>query len=393
MKRQTFFLLAALFAAMTASAALAQIKYVAVIETELDATSGAADDLSAAEVRQITAELRREAVENLPRARYNIMTSETVQAQGGAVLEECADENCVIILGSKIGADYIVRGIVSKFKTKLTLSIEMYETENGTLVASSDPVRSENAAELLERSAAACANMYKKFLDAQGPAPKQPKPKPEPKKSETESKSESKDKARIKLSYGGGAVLSNDFGGGLKWDNGERVAMPLTSGGAYLFFDAVYAEAFAGFMIGGGKWESPDVTYPNVLPYMSRSCVDMGVFVKYPVAVGNVKLFPLLGLGYEVAISGELDADGYKYTFDGDGGERESVDALNALWFKTGAGVETDLSKAVYMRAEVFYGARMANGFENKQAKADIHKGFVAGVDNLTVKIAAGVRF
>jgi hypothetical protein len=125
-KRQTFFLLTALCAAMTAPAALAQIKYVAVIETELDATSGASADLSSAEVRQITAELRREAVKNLAQDKYSVMTSETVQAQGGAVLEECADENCVIILGSKIGADYIVRGIISKFKTRLTLSIESY---------------------------------------------------------------------------------------------------------------------------------------------------------------------------------------------------------------------------------------------------------------------------
>jgi len=174
MKRQTFFLLAALFAAMTASAALAQIKYVAVIETELDATSGAAADLSSAEVRQITAELRREAVKNLAQDKYSVMTSETVQAQGGAVLEECADENCVIILGSKIGADYIVRGIISKFKTRLTLSVEMYETENGTLVASSDPVRSENAAELLEKAASACADMYKTFVTARNAARKPP---------------------------------------------------------------------------------------------------------------------------------------------------------------------------------------------------------------------------
>ena len=174
MKRLTFFLLAALIAAMTATAASAQIKYVAVVETELDARSGASADLSAAEVALITAELRREAVKNLPRGKYNIMTSETVQAQGGAVLEECADENCVITLGSKIGADYIVRGIVSKFKTRLTLSVEMYETEDGTLAASSDPIRSENAAELLEKTSVACAEMYKTFVSTRSPAKKAP---------------------------------------------------------------------------------------------------------------------------------------------------------------------------------------------------------------------------
>jgi len=173
-KRLTFFLFTALFAAMTAPGAFAQVKYVAVVETELDARSGATADLSAAEVALITTELRREAVKNLAQDKYSVMTSETVIAQGGAVLEECAGENCVITLGSKIGADYIVRGIISKFKMRLTLSIEMYETENGTLVASSDPVRSENAAELLEKAAVACAEMYKMFSTTRNAARKPP---------------------------------------------------------------------------------------------------------------------------------------------------------------------------------------------------------------------------
>jgi uncharacterized repeat protein (TIGR02543 family) len=168
------FPLLCIVAALLAVPNAAAEKYVAVVEVEIDATSGASDYLSHAEAREITAELRREAVKNLPTGKFNIMTSETVQAQSGAVLEECLEENCVITLGAKIGADYIVRGIVRKFKTLLTLSVEMYETEDGTLVASSDPVRSENAADLLMKTAAACANMYKTFASSQGSAWKAP---------------------------------------------------------------------------------------------------------------------------------------------------------------------------------------------------------------------------
>ena len=165
MKRLTlvFVLLMALFA----GTAHAQVKYVAVVETEVDAQSGAAAKINKAEVRQITAALRREAVNNLPRGKYNIMTSETVQAQGGAVLEECADENCVITLGSKIGADYIVRGIISKIGTNLTVTVEMYETNDGNLVASSDLAKAGNASELLEKAGAACAKMFKVFVNPQ----------------------------------------------------------------------------------------------------------------------------------------------------------------------------------------------------------------------------------
>jgi hypothetical protein len=170
MKAKVFLVKMTAILALFAGISTAGVKYVAVVETEVDSRSGASANLTPAEVALITAELRREAVNNLPPGAYNIMTTETVYAQGGAVLEECADENCVITLGSKIGADYIVRGTISKFGTMLTLSVEVYETENGSLVASSDPVRSEKPADLLEMATAACANMYKKFVNEQNPA-------------------------------------------------------------------------------------------------------------------------------------------------------------------------------------------------------------------------------
>jgi hypothetical protein len=152
-----------MIAALFAGTAAAGVKYVAVVETDVDASLGASDELKPAEAREITAELRRQAAKNLPRDKYNVMTSETVQSMGGAVLEECADENCVITLGSKIGADYIVRGTVSKFQTKFTLAIELHETETGTLVASSEAVRSGNLEELLGMAKAASAEMYREF--------------------------------------------------------------------------------------------------------------------------------------------------------------------------------------------------------------------------------------
>jgi len=160
----------ALWIAFLAGISAAGVKYVAVVETEVDAQSGVAAKLNKAEVREITAVLRNEARNILPSTKYKIMTAETVIAQGGAKLEECAEENCVIALGSKIGADYIVRGAISKFQTEITLSVVMYETEDGTLVASAR-VSSEMAKELLEKTVAACGAMYRTFLSEYGIAP------------------------------------------------------------------------------------------------------------------------------------------------------------------------------------------------------------------------------
>jgi len=169
MRKLKFFLFAALIAAIPAYA----VKYVAVVETEVDAASGASSGITSAEAREITAEIRRQATENLPQDKYSVMTSETVISMGGAVLEECSEENCVITLGSKIGADYIVRATISKFQTRFTLKVEFYETDNGTLVAMSEPVRSENIGELLDKTTETSANMYKKFLNTQNATRKQ----------------------------------------------------------------------------------------------------------------------------------------------------------------------------------------------------------------------------
>jgi len=196
MKRPLTFLIIALFAGVS----VAGVKNVAVVETEIDAQSGVSAQMTSADARLVTTELRREAVKNLPRDKYNIMTTETVYAQGGAVLEECADENCVITLGSKIGADYIVRGTISRVQTMFTLSVEIYETEDGNLVASSDPVRAETVLELLDKAAVACANMYRTFANTQrqtSPTPIIPAPKSEPVKTAAEPKPIAKKSAEV----------------------------------------------------------------------------------------------------------------------------------------------------------------------------------------------------
>ena len=184
MRGAAVFLLAAAVFGSLAFAQRVPVKNVAVIETEIDERSGAASDINKAEVSVITNEIRRAAVNNLPRGRFNVMTTETVQSMGAAVLEECAEENCVIALGSKIGADYIVRGIISKFAGDLTITVEMYETEYGMLVVTADPVHTVNLRELLEKTTAVCAAMYKKFLESSSPAATQaaapPLPAPPP---------------------------------------------------------------------------------------------------------------------------------------------------------------------------------------------------------------------
>jgi len=402
--RVTTLIKAAALAAFLAGTAAAGVKYVAVVETDVDAASGASAELNAAEVREITAELRRQATENLPSGKYSVMTSETVQSMGGAVLEECAEENCVITLGSRIGADYIVRGTVSKFQTKFTLTIEIYETDNGTLVISSEAVRSGNLEELLGIAATASANMYRKFADTQkttaaaGPAPDTDEPKeeakPEKEMPTPKPKSEPPKRPPITLSVGGGAFFNAGFGGGIKWPSGAAAAMPYFGGGVYLFFDATYGEAFAGYSMGGGKWKSEAVSDSKIIPDMKCQYINIGVFAKYPVNVGSVKLFPLFGIDYEAAAAGKLEYEGggKTYEFDGADGRYNSGD-LSIVWVKFGGGVDFDLGERLYLRGELMYGVRSASEFEKGGAAFDDKKGETMRGQCVSVRVGAGFRF
>ena len=175
------------------------------------------------------------------------------------------------------------------------------------------------------------------------------------------------------FSVGAGGCFLNDFGGGVEWGSGERMAMPYYGKGAYLFLDAAYAEISAGYAGGSGKWLSASVSNKGGLPTMRREYVNFGLLAKYPFSWGIVKYFPLLGVDYGLSVSGRVEtAGGYDYEFDGGSGEggdwrgeRPGSDALSALWFKFGGGVDIDLGSRLYLRIAALYGLRDANGFES----------------------------
>jgi len=276
MKKPHFFLIIILFAGMS----VAGVKYVAVVETEIDAQSGASANLNPAEVREITAEIRRQAIENLPSDRYSVMTSETVQSMGGAVLEECADENCVITLGSKIGADYIVRGTIGKFQTRFTLKVEMYETDNGTLVATSEPIRTENVGEILDMATGACGKMFGKFAGGQGQVPIQQTIQPSSAKVTT---------TNTNHTYGNNATnhiytydmatnrTSTDFTAGQRWGTWALNILPGGLGSFFVMKDNVGGCVLLGAnIVALGSWRMLDYS-------REMFGVDDDVMVVFPV--------------------------------------------------------------------------------------------------------------
>jgi hypothetical protein len=199
-------------------------------------------------------------------------------------------------------------------------------------------------------------------------------------------------KSNMGISAGVGAFFAGGFGGGIKWPDGEAVSMPYSGGGAYLFVDALYAEAYIGYSAGGGTWESAAATDAGGFD-LQRSYVNIGALGKYPVNYGQLKLFPLLGFEYGAAVSGKLKRTGEDdYTFNGAGGRPDAGD-LSALWVKLGGGVDCDINESVYLRGELLYGVRTATAFETDGAKYNNSGGEAMTGTGLAVRIGAGVRF
>jgi len=194
------------------------------------------------------------------------------------------------------------------------------------------------------------------------------------------------------LSIGGGVFFASDFGGGLISDGKVVFTMPHYGGGVYLFFDAVYAEFFAGYSFSTGtlEWEaggSPDFG-PDI--DMRRTYLNGGMFLKYPFELGIIKLFPLLGADYERSLSFTAELpDGHKFELKT--GNKDAK-ALSALWFKFGAGLDADITSDVYIRAQFLYGFRGINYFEDGLVDLGSDRKASPG-HGATFRIGTGVKF
>jgi len=325
------------------------------------------------------------------------------------------DDNQISALGRQFGVKFVCIADITPVFGDFQVSSRIVDVETAEVVFIGEAFSPmKNTSDLAQVSDQVVKNMFNEEAKPKDEAVSQAKPEPavtEPPpavagkaktkkpKPEPKPKAEPREKAEFKISAGGGGFFANGIGGGVKWDvSKENLAMPYSVGGAYLFFDAVYAEAFAGFSAGGGKWKSGDANPPreNSLPDMSRACVNIGAFAKYPVAAWVVNVFPLLGVEYEASISGKLKDDAGEIKFDGTGG-RPNAEALSAAWFKLGGGADFGLGKNLYLRAEFLYGWRTANAYEKDLAKeTETASGKKAGprpANGLTIKAGAGVKF
>jgi len=96
------------------------------------------EELTINELRLLSDELRRQAVNILPANEFNVLTRDGMIALMPADEKEaeCLAESCAVDIGRAIGAEYISSGRIAKFAGKLSLTVELYETMGGRLLGS-----------------------------------------------------------------------------------------------------------------------------------------------------------------------------------------------------------------------------------------------------------------
>jgi len=119
-----------LFSAFAHSAAVLAV--LEIIPSEVE------EELTINELRLLSDELRRQAVNILPANEFNVLTRDGMFALIPADEKEaeCLAESCAVDIGRAIGAEYISSGRIAIFAGKLSLTVELYETMGGRLLGS-----------------------------------------------------------------------------------------------------------------------------------------------------------------------------------------------------------------------------------------------------------------
>jgi len=125
----TFAILLLLSVATHSAAVLAVLE---IIPSEVE------EEITINELRLLSDELRRQAVNILPANEFSVLTRDGMIALMPADEKEaeCLAESCAVDIGRAIGAEYISSGRIAIFAGKLSLTVELYETMGGRLLGS-----------------------------------------------------------------------------------------------------------------------------------------------------------------------------------------------------------------------------------------------------------------
>jgi len=200
----------------------------------------------------------------------------------------------------------------------------------------------------------------------------------------------------FRVSIGGGGLFNGSFS---TWSVDEAVPGSLyrynstfLNTAPYLMFDLKYTELNIGLLLGRLNADDTMSADPN---FPAKTLGLRGsAYLKLPITLSPMfSLFPLLGMDYDLYLMAKKDDDrDAKFPISSGNREAKAIEALNALWFKAGIGLDTFFNDHLFLRTEMMYGIRPKNNMEKflHDIRSDVTGMLGNGGD---FRIAIGYRF
>ena len=176
--------------------------------------------------------------------------------------------------------------------------------------------------------------------------------------------------AFAQMSFGGGVLLDMSFGNGAKWKVGNteyKSNTNNTSFGGFVFFDANYVEVDVSFAYGSLRHVISPSIAGNDRNDNGGNVLQLGFSVlgKYPIHLGSLTVFPLVGINYNAVLSAKgpgLNKFESKYPDPADPKKDISVMSESSQFgILGGIGLDVPFSNNLFFRAEALINLRFAN--------------------------------
>jgi opacity protein-like surface antigen len=161
--------------------------------------------------------------------------------------------------------------------------------------------------------------------------------------------------AQVNFSAGGGGLFDYSGRNGIKNEDGYSGFRNMSFGG-FIFFDVTYAELDVNFAYGSlsyvtKDYESGEKTNSD---NTSGTALQLGFSLlgKYPINLGSITIFPLVGVDYNIVFSAKTKVD-KEETKDPNPGYS------NQFGFLAGIGGDFNITKSVFIRAEGLFHIRL----------------------------------
>jgi len=196
------------------------------------------------------------------------------------------------------------------------------------------------------------------------------------------------------MSIGVGGLFDWNLNSGVEIKTGGATAYDKIhnmSFGGFLFFDATYAEISACFGYGLIANVYDNGVSKGRVQAGSLMQVSAGILLKYPLDLGRITFFPLLGAEYNMVFVSK-DKDGNKVPDN----VSDTLKNFSQFGLLGGAGIDIFLKKGLFLRVETLYQIRFAGKATRDAADAAAGPGISAystlGMGPL-VKVGVGYKF